>query len=786
MNKKGFIIYFNVLIQLVFFFIHGKLKAQEKYGVLKGIVLDSISKEAIPYVGIVLSDKQGKVIGGVLTDKNGKFKIKNVPLQEVHLKIEAIGYKTYQKTFSLSEKMPTYFLHITLAPQEVKLKEVEIVGEKKLVETHIDKIVYNAADDVGTEGGDATDVLRKTPLVSVDADGNVSVRGNQGARIFINGKPSLLFDSNPQDALKALPADQIAKVEVITSPSAKYEGEGSAGIVNIVLKKNTIIGKAGSFSLGGGDIYGFGNMNLGIKTKKLTTQLNAGGRYRYAGGGYTKFYRKEGNSELFQEGSFFPKRGGGHLNFSTEYEMDSTKTLQFSVGGNLFNSIRENEVKIFGTNRPEYKRYSLNPATSYTFNTSLNYDLKTDKHEFSLYGSWQREHSTNRYELTQNDPMNLLNLQELGDNLVNSDRIDAKADYKKIFSEGKNIETGIQIIHRNFLSDNVYKQDSTLSENYKIIRQNKFLFLQGIYAAYFQHTRSFKEKFQITLGTRYEYTDNRSISNDSAAYTQNYHNLLPNISLGYKLKKMNMLKLSYSMRISRPFIERLNPYLNASDPRNLKQGNPNLIPVVTHNVEFGLFPILTLFGSYTKNNITSYTILLDSATTLTYPINAGYSYAYGVSSFLMKSFFKRKLQIYGFANFSYKTVIYQDLKNSALQYFLMLNIDYRVHRRFSFNLMTYLSSPSVTVQGFNASFNMVNIGARYYVNKKRTFSIGLRLTNPHLKYYEFVYTTETPNFYQQNINGVYFRQISLTLKYRFGNFRLKETSSRSSETKEIY
>ncbi len=753
-------------------------------GIIKGIVLDSTTQKPVPYVAIVLL-KDTRPVGGSLTDEKGKFKIKNVPSGKIELKIEAIGYKTYLQNIALTKERPTFFVKIELAPKDVKLKEVEIVGEKELVETHIDKIVYNAEDDVGTEGGDATDVLRKTPLLSVDADGNVSIRGNSGVRIFINGKPSLLFDSNPNDALKALPADQIAKVEVITSPSAKYEGEGTAGIVNIILKKNTIVGKAGSFSLGGGDIYGFGNMNVGIKTQKLTFQLNAGGRYRYAGDGYNKFYRKQDSVELFQEGEFFPRRGGGYFDFSTEYEIDSAKTFQVSLTSNLFNSIRESDVRVFGTNRPEYHRYSLNPSTSYTFGVSPSYSVETKKYELSILGNWQREHSVRNYSMTQDDPLNILDLQELGDNVVNSDRTEFQTDYKKIFSEGKNLETGIKIIRRDFLSDNVYKQDSSLSENYKITRQDKFDFLQSIYAAYVQYKMPVKEKFQITFGTRYEFTRNKSLSNDTLSATQEYHNLLPNISLGYRLKKMRMLKLSYSMRINRPFIRRLNPYVNASDPRALQKGNPDLIPTKTHRIEFGLFPELTLFGSYTQNIITDYTVILDSFTTLTYPINAGYSYNYGISSFLMKHFFKRKLQLLAFSSISMTTLHYQNITNSGLQYYLMLNATYTL-RRFVTDVGIYLSSPRITIQGFNTAFSMINIGARYYLNKKRTFSLGLRVTNPHLKYFEFVYTTETPAFYQQNINGVYFRQIALSLKYRFGNFRLKEKRGGMSEEREIY
>lgn len=209
-------------------------------GAISGILVDSLTSQPVEFASVGVWDIQNaNIINGGLSDEHGYFRITDIPTGDYELQISFIGYE--QKTVTeveLSLKYPDYNAgHILLIPKVELLQEVEVIGQGALIEAKPDKIVYNAERDITSRGGDAADVLRKVPMLSVDFDGNVSLRGSDNIRILINGRPSTLFNSSIADALKLMPADQIKAVEVITSPSAKYDAEGTAGIINIITKK---------------------------------------------------------------------------------------------------------------------------------------------------------------------------------------------------------------------------------------------------------------------------------------------------------------------------------------------------------------------------------------------------------------------------------------------------------------------------------------------------------------------------------------------------------------------
>ena len=234
-------------------------------GKIKGILVDSTTKSPVEFASLALIDtKTNAPIDGTTTDDKGTFTLTKVASGDFKILISFIGYKT--KTISnvkIDRRTELDLGTIAFAPDVVQLNEVEVVGMAQMIEEKVDRLVYNAEKDITSKGGDASDVMKKVPMLTVDLDGNVSLRGSSNVRVLINNKPSTIIATSVADALKQIPADMIKSVEVITSPSAKYDAEGSAGIINIITKKSTIQG--GTLNLDTG--IGNRGSNLGFEGK---------------------------------------------------------------------------------------------------------------------------------------------------------------------------------------------------------------------------------------------------------------------------------------------------------------------------------------------------------------------------------------------------------------------------------------------------------------------------------------------------------------------------------------
>jgi len=248
-------------------------------GTVTGIVIDSLSNAPVDYATVsIFKNGSSTPLNGGLSDEKGIFKITNVPAGEYRVQVNYIGYKVKTITgLVLTDGKPDKNMgNLIISPTANLLKAVEVTGQQALIENKIDKLVFNAEKDVTSAGGNVTDILRKVPMVSVDMDGNVALRGSQNVRILINGKPSGALTTNAADVLKSMPSDQIKNIEVITSPSAKYDAEGSAGIINIITKKKDVSGVSGSVSAGIGTRQNNENANISFNKNKLSLTANVG------------------------------------------------------------------------------------------------------------------------------------------------------------------------------------------------------------------------------------------------------------------------------------------------------------------------------------------------------------------------------------------------------------------------------------------------------------------------------------------------------------------------------
>ena len=335
----------------------GKSAPKVGYGKFSGIVLDE-SGEPVPYATIkVAYVADGKLLNGTITDESGKWVIKSVPEGDFNISISFLGYEPLEQgPYKVTGKGESYNLgKLALEPSAIALEGVTVEGERELIEDKVDRIVYNAEQDLTTAGGDASDVLRRVPLLSVDLDGNVSLRGSSNITVLIDGKPSTITAGNLADALRQIPADEIKSVEVITSPSARYDAEGTGGIINIITKKNNLQG--GTLSINSGVGYQGSNLrlNAGYRTGKLGLTLGGNGYagYNIRGELDNRQTATEADgtvlSQTRQTAETLSSRISGRYNFGWDYTFNKYHFIGGGVNYRIFDSRSDQDDRLTET-----------------------------------------------------------------------------------------------------------------------------------------------------------------------------------------------------------------------------------------------------------------------------------------------------------------------------------------------------------------------------------------------------------------------------------------------------
>src|SRR6185503_6119732 len=377
-------------------------------GKISGTLIDSVSKQPLDYASVGLYHVGGKVpLTGAITDSKGNFKIDNVNPGTYNLVITFIGYPT--KTvgpFTTTAKKPDNNVgSIIVSPGAKSLGEVKVTGQAALIENHIDKIVYNAEKDLTSAGGNASDVLQKVPMVSVDLNGNVAIRGDQNVKVLINGKPSGATAASLADVLKTIPADQIKSIEVITSPSAKYDAEGSAGIINIITKSSNISGISGSVSGGFGTRQNNGNFNLNYNKNRFSLSVNSGGNLTWPQTSLSDFNQdftaRPNPVSQTSQGTSLVKRYASISSATASYSFnafnDITSTFRYTKGG--FNTTSDNTTDHNTANflnNPDStysyasNGYSHNSFGGFDWTMDYTHKFKKDGHNIVLSGEWSQ------------------------------------------------------------------------------------------------------------------------------------------------------------------------------------------------------------------------------------------------------------------------------------------------------------------------------------------------------------------------------------------------------------
>jgi outer membrane receptor protein involved in Fe transport len=638
-------------------------------GILTGQLIDNQTKQIIEYGNVVLfSYRDSSMITGTISDSDGKFVLSKLPFGMYFLKISFIGYLD-QIIDSIRIRPNSVNLNlgiIRLDESSIELGNVIVTGEREMIINNLDKKIINVEKDLTTVGGTGVDVVQNIPSVSVDVDGNVSYRGNQNIRILIDGKPSELLGLGSGDILSNIPANDIESVELVTNPSARYDPEGTGGILNIILKKRIDGGFNGAISAtaGTGDKYN-GSLNFNYRSPSInlfgafdTRMFNAdteGNSTRENNFNSDVSYLDQKNAGVFN-------RSGYNFTTGIDFIPDNFNTITLSVRSRAFGFDNTSLVKNTTLN-------SFNEITRY-FERSSDAERNMNGQNYTL--SYKRIFKTKGAEITADVVFGDFKMKR-DENFIqknfNSDFTPSNEPdfYQQGLSENKNkqwtiqsnyinpiegfgrIETGFKVTIKNFNSKNNYLDFDTGSNNWitDISRKTDFDYSENIYATYGIYSNSINN-FKFQFGVRLEQAAVKGTELlTQSSFSNDYFAVYPTVHLVQALPADQEVQLSYSRRVERPNNRRLHPYIDRSDSLNISYGNPELNPEYINALELGYSKLFgktaltsSAFFRKTQDAITNYTIIRDDGVTESTWRNLADNTSYGVELTASSSIFQ--------------------------------------------------------------------------------------------------------------------------------------------------
>ncbi len=747
-------------------------------GRISATILDSLTKQPVEYATVsLINTKTAKPVNGGLTDAKGKVSIQNIAPGEYKLVIGFIGYVTKNVAVKTTPEKPDNNVgNIVLSGSASTLAEVTIEGKKNVIENKIDRMVYNAEADATNAGGDATDVMRKVPMLSVDMNGNVQLRGS-AVRVLINGKPSGTMANSVADALKMIPAEQIKSVEVITNPSAKYEAEGSGGIINIITKKSNAEGVSGSVNASAGTRQNNGSFNLTAKSGRFSANTALGGNFAYPQETKTSFLNTTSSGDILQNGMSDWKREGFNGSLGLDYDFNAYNNLSTNAKYNRFYNGGPSGSKIFanGVSNGTIDGRSDMGNNNLDWNLDYRRTSKKQGEEFSVAGQLIQGRNTNEFVNDQRDAFGAPLRYTESNNVGKNREYTLQTDYVYPFSKTVTWEVGAKGILRNIRSE--FAQNSKQDFDYD----------QNVGAAYSTIAFNLTEKIKFKGGVRGEYTEIGFTNANGIPVKNDYFNLFPSAVLSQTIKGSTTIKLAYNKRVQRPSLAYLNPFLNETNPYSVMQGNPDLNPELSHNVELGYSTFIkgsminaSLFYRNTRNVIESF--VTDGnipGSTLTTYNNIGTTQSFGANVFasynptpkwtLMTNV---GVNTYEIENKDPNRIGMHE--GTYLNYNLFLRSATAFKNGWNLEFFGVVNSPRYTFQSKTDPMFFYGGGVKKDLMKKQA-SLGLNLLNPFNRDLHIKTVSQSGNSFGQTSNIYYpLRQISLNFSYKFGKLKFTE------------
>ena len=776
---------------------------------IKGVLLDSLTQEGEPYatIKIVKKEAPAHAVKMLVSDLKGKFQEKVPGSGNFIITITSVGRNPIVKDFSVKAGEKVYdFGTLYTTDATNLLKGVEVVAQKPLVKADLDKIEYNVQDDPDSKSNSVLEMLRKVPLVTVDGEDNIKVNGNSSFKVYVNGKPNNMMSNNPTEVLKSMPANSIKHIEVITNPGPKYDAEGIGGILNIVTVGSGLEGYTATFS-GNVSNRGAGGGLFGtIKSGKLTLSARYNYNYNTSPRGYSGGNRRttgevtDNSANLDYEGS---NKGNGRYqsgSMEASYDIDTLRLVSVTFGlwggGNNSNSNSETFATnpLTGGELYNYKSFGRSKSSWYSIDLfSVKERMLTFSYKINTRPQTSESHSEYD-ELTGTPDWQdfLKRLQnQYNDGAQNTTEHTLQSDYTTPIGKMHSIEAGLKYILRNNSSeddryvatDGVYgPRDDDHSSHFKHVN--------NILAAYGGYSLRVK-KVSGKVGLRYEHTiqDVKYLLGRGDNFKKNLDDVIPSASVGYKITDMSNIRLGYNMRIYRPGIWALNPYLNDANPTNISRGNPNLDSEQSHSLNLSYSNFTTKFNfnmslsySFTNNGIESVAEMVKDTDIpglknptgkdvlyTTYQ-NIGKSQSVSMSGYANWSILKNTRIFCNFYGTYSKMQGANDLKNEGWNLFAYGGIQQSFAHDWRVSLNVFGQTPWIMLQGKGSSFFDYGLSVNKSFLKKR-LTLSAYASNFFKKYMDNSYSLSGIGFTQDNWNKYSRQRFGMSVSYRIGELR---------------
>jgi outer membrane receptor protein involved in Fe transport len=787
----------------LFIFLASTLVAQQKV-TLSGIVVDKDNGSPMQFVNVVVLDAaDSSIVTGSLTDDSGAFRLQGVSRGSYIMRYKFIGYQELFSRIEITGNEKNVELGvIEIFPSSLTTNDVVIEVERPLMETSIDKRVYNVNEDLSSKGGTAEDVLQNVPSVEVDQDGNISLRGNSNVIILIDGRPSTLSGSSRSAILNTIPAESIERIEIVTNPSAKYDPDGMTGIINIVLKKNKLRGLNGNLSV----TRGTGNSNtasfgVNYRTSKVNLYMNYSHRNTES---YRNFYSNRTRQLADDVEQFDQVRMGRDLNTGNTLKTGIDLTLAegkiWGVSATYGNSTRgrsgllENIMTTNADGTRLWYRYADENTVSQSIDVNTNYQWLFKEKRGDLMFDLNYSHSNGRmngaydeFGFTIFDEG--LYFTERLNNPENGSVLTASLDIVRRFPDNMQLEYGLKaIVNSNDRTQYREIYDFDFARFFPDLGiNNEFRLVEQIYSAYGIFAQKL-QKVHYQVGLRLEQAFVRpELLTTNEKFKNDYFSFFPSVHIVFPMEKNRDAFISYSRRINRPSMYSLNPFVEFTDPFNIRFGNPALRPEYTNSFELGYNAEIkkvslnnTIYYRHSTDVLQRIVLFDDQGRgAVTYDnldqtINWGYEgvAVYKVNKWWRNMFSVNVYQLYLITTNPLLT------NNSGINWNAKLTSTFDLwNKSASIQINARYNAPRVVPQGFFISGPSLDVSFQKSL-LDRKLDLTIRVSDV-FDWQQFYIETNVPNVFQQRTFKWESRRLFLTLSYNFGKLQVgKETRKR--------
>ncbi|WP_428655186.1 TonB-dependent receptor domain-containing protein [Runella sp.] len=783
------------ILSLVFIAFLSSYAQTGKKASVKGKVIDSQTNAPLGYATIrVLKSTDSSLVSGAITDEKGQFSVE-AAYGDYYAVVEFIGYKPLKTTvFALSKEQPSHDVGtLKIAAASKTLDEVVVQAEKSSMELSLDKKIFNVGKDLSNAGGTAIDILSNVPSVSVDTEGNVKLRGSDGVRILIDGKPSGLVSFKGGAGLQQLQGNQIERVEIITNPSARYEAEGMSGIINIVLKKERKQGFNGSFEVVTGFRPNYGiAANINYRKNKLNFFLNYGIAYRIpigAGKLYQEVRGKDTTAILQQTTNGEVRTVANTIRGGLDYFFDEKNILTASYQFRRTDVLRitNNQYKDYintlnnlkAITDRQQRETEAEPYSEYALTYKKTYNKKGQEliADVRYLTYWERSDQT----FTQNSvfangsPNTKGNLLQKSLNDEYENQFLVQLDYIQPIGKDGKFETGVRSSFRDMVNDYIVTQrnDQGVFEPLPGL-DNYFIYKEKIHGAYgIIGNKTGKVSYQV--GLRAEMTDVVTILQETNQRNpRQYSNLFPSAHATYNLNKDNALQVSYSRRVRRPTYNDLSPYVTFSDQRNFFSGNPDLNPEFTNSYDVGHINYFekgsftsSIYYRHTTGKVLRIRRVNDLGISNTRPENLATEDAFGAeftSTYTPIKWWKLDFNFNFFRAITDGQNLDATFKADTYSWFARQTSRFTLAPKTDLQVRANYEAPQQLPQGRRKARAFVDLAFSKEILKGKgtlTFNVVDVFNSRYMRS-----ITEGLNFYTEGTAGMRARQINLTVMYR--------------------